>query len=902
MSYFFPLNTKSKVKPASILESFLYQILLPDISNTKNRSKAFKFLKNEDRLEELFKKNNGLIQLSPSFGCDFESSVKNTSKEGKKEHLEFIQNLSPEKLAVMTPFIRMYIVPKKFLNNPKDFKSNLIPISFSKEFDTDFYLKRQRGLGNALATAIPGQGQDTVSTSRGETAAILDLSLSRNYNTVGAQDFYNVNVKFYFSSFNVFAYKPAVEKQFLTGFGYGGDTVAALGASNVRYSKLIEQNNNDFQLVLHYGYTVDRTVSESIFPFSERSIIENFEQRYVAIKPYQNDISFDEFGGVTLNVTYSPEIDNILLDTIKFPTKIFENKEVFNIVQKDMSPLEINLSNQLEQAQKELKVANKNQVARKKLTSKVRSLKTKIAAYPAFRYAQLLGDLLNKEKSVYDLSVSGNKSGKGIDSKYTFNVTLKDGDKKTEILRETYTLKKIKKQVEKIKLERKDEKDLLILKDDKFLELTVSRMLPSMTTSSIKFVFLRDLISAVVKISNVDKNMPPIIFDNFPMILPDGKRYWCNMGDIPIRFKRIKGILQTFLVQSPGGDLRDFLKYIFSVVVPNTIVEEEQKKFLPQFSFNYVNFDISSWKSDNKNGKKAKELFLDGDKGDLIDFAKDYLDSSDAGASKHCIYVGVNPDITQQDTSLSLGTELPIDSDLFKNDDKLLKAGVVKTIIGNPRGVVQQINFSGESSEMFTNFLYAYRGSDKSSFNASSISNYNCTVQMYGNFALDFPGRFYIPAASIGYSPDYKDGERDRLLGNDFEIGGIYTIQTKTDTLSLTNMTYSSTVSGFQHLRESERSKREIKEKVDSNEKQKIIPTNSPKITISDYLYEQSGEYEQIYVKKSRAPVPSATPRVKSAADVGVTLPGSTPAPTPAPPPGGLFGRQAGGFKQFPEG
>jgi len=85
------------------------------------------------------------------------------------------------------------------------------------------------------------------------------------------------------------------------------------------------------------------------------------------------------------------------------------------------------------------------------------------------------------------------------------------------------------------------------------------------------------------------------------------------------------------------------------------------------------------------------------------------------------------------------------------------------------------------------------------------------------------------------------------------------------------------------------------------------VPNNTPKFTIYNYLYDLNEDYEKVFYKSVspnalKTTLGSATPRLRSATSVGETLPGSDPAPTPAPPPGGLFGRQAGGFNQFPEG
>ena len=63
MSFFIPLDQITKSKEQLIAESLLYQVILPQISNTKDRNKIFNFFKNEEYLESLLKRIKQLHSL-----------------------------------------------------------------------------------------------------------------------------------------------------------------------------------------------------------------------------------------------------------------------------------------------------------------------------------------------------------------------------------------------------------------------------------------------------------------------------------------------------------------------------------------------------------------------------------------------------------------------------------------------------------------------------------------------------------------------------------------------------------------------------------------------------------------------------------------------------------------------
>lgn len=910
MSFFIPLDQITKSKKQLIHESLLYQVFLPQISNTKDRNKIFNFFKNEEYLESLFKKNKTIAQLSPDFGCDFESSIKYTSKDGKKEHIEFIQNLTPEKLAVMTPFVRFYLVPNKALGNPDQVKSSAIPISFSKEFDTDFYLKRgSRGsagerIQNAVASVIPGQETSTNSISRGETAAIKSVSLARSYNNTGPTDPYSINVEFYFSSFNVFAYKPAVEKQFLTGIGYDGLARFGLGLSNLKYPSLIKLDQGDFTLVLHYGYNVDKTVSESIFSFTDRSIIERFEQKYIAISPYQNNITFDDRGGMTLSVVYQPSADNALSDTVNFKAKYFESQRMLSLVAKELNDEEKRYAKNLKALEEKLaKELRKSEV--KKIKQEISKIKTAIIKKPVFRFSQLLKTHLKKNKQVNKIFISTDFSNKGLDKKYTVKLELEDGRKNKQTINETYVLKDIKTVIQGIKDTKKD-KDPLILKNDKVLEEMVDKLLPK-TQTTIRFVFLRDFITSIFELYEDEKRkMPPIIFGNFPMTLPNGKKYWCNIGDIPIKLERINAAFMSYFKQSSGGNIRIFIEYFLLDVLPQLLSDDKIKNSIPTLSFSYWNFDGQKWASDNSSGKLAAKLYLANNSKKLIEFSKNYLDDTSLSSAKQCMYLGPIPTVTNQDSKLFLGNEVDIASDsFFKNNTALLNAGVIKAMIGNAKGVVQTLTFSSTTSDLFNNVLSTIKNQDGelTSVLAASVSNYSCNIQIHGTTAIDFPAKVYIPAATIGYSPSYSGDVNRGAIFQDFELGGLYQITNATDNINLETMQYTKAITGFNILRESDAARQDRKDIVNSDKKKILVPDNAPKFNIYNYLYDLNEDYENAFYKSTPPTSVPVAPRLRSVTSAGATPPGSTPTSTPAPPPGGLFGRLAGGFTSvIPEG
>ena len=139
MDIYFPSKSIDNVKDEK--NNFLIQVLLPHISTGDKNNKIRNFFKAQAI------KNKKIIQLDSSYQNDFIAKARFNSILDRKEHLKFFQSLTQEQKAAMSPYARLLLVP-----NPSVFKGDMeasaIPLSFSKAFDLDFFLNKNK-VGNS---------------------------------------------------------------------------------------------------------------------------------------------------------------------------------------------------------------------------------------------------------------------------------------------------------------------------------------------------------------------------------------------------------------------------------------------------------------------------------------------------------------------------------------------------------------------------------------------------------------------------------------------------------------------------------------------------------------------------------------------------------------------------------
>jgi len=305
MDFYIPAYTSDE-KGSTVEQQILTQVLLPQISNKSADGYLYANIK-QQQIKNLkkFPKSN-LISLHPSFGCDFESYAKNAKTEMRKEHVQIMEKIKTEKLSALTPYAQFYLVDRSSGNKIQDLKKNAIPIIFNKSFDIEYFIK------NRGKTA-----------SRGEGAGIKSITVNRQYDITGDFDPITLNAQFFFSSYDVFIRKPAVDKGRLYGVSYKSNLSGPFVGTNfferakfVTYKELIrrppKKDDEDsqvkgFNLLLEYGWTFSEGVSPLILTPKEREVINKFEKSYFVLNALQHSINFNADGSFTLNVEYIPK-------------------------------------------------------------------------------------------------------------------------------------------------------------------------------------------------------------------------------------------------------------------------------------------------------------------------------------------------------------------------------------------------------------------------------------------------------------------------------------------------------------------------------------------------------------------------------------------------------------------
>ena len=303
MDFYLPVYTTDE-KQTKVEQQLLTQVLLPQISNKSSDSYLYQNIKEQQFINLTKFENSNLLSLHPTFGCDFESYARNSKPKEKKEHVELMENIKSETLALLTPYAQFYLVSDTAGKKVEDIKKNAVPIVFNKSFDTDFFLNNRN------------------TTSRGEGAGIQSLTVNRKYDITGDFDPISLNARFFFSSYETFVTKPAVDKSRIYGVSYksnlGGTAVGTGFFEKVKlltYKELIrrppkrddDNSVKGFNLLLEYGWTYSDSTSLALLTPKQRAVIDKYEKNYFLINAKEHSINFNQDGSFTLDVEYIPK-------------------------------------------------------------------------------------------------------------------------------------------------------------------------------------------------------------------------------------------------------------------------------------------------------------------------------------------------------------------------------------------------------------------------------------------------------------------------------------------------------------------------------------------------------------------------------------------------------------------
>jgi len=901
MDLFYPSKQVTVDKKSSLDQAFLIQSLLPHIANSKNKNKIYKFFKEyqKQQINEDYDLNKRIIYLNTSYGCNFESELRFSSIDERNEHIEMMQNLTTVQKAALVPYIRMYLVPNPYTKSEIDLKRNAIPLAFGKSFDLNFYLDRREGsINDRLEKRIKSTFNNKTkiqSASRGELAAIQSMNVSRVYNQTNIFDPIDIDMSFYFSSFNVFAHKPAIEASsgfntYLNRLSQGGGISSFFkDIKDLRYTELITLQNKDYKLVLEYGWNIDNAVSEQVFNFRDKARIKKFEKSFYLLNPQDHSINFNEDGSFTMNVKYVPSTIDSVFKSVDFKTGIFFNEKIYKKIKGATTQ---NIRDKVQKIKLLQKIQYSDPAKEIKRLKDVSKLTEELSNLKSANYINLFDKFVKESKLNYSALIETSKTN---DNKYTFKTTLArkfrfsadtsqppiGADGKQVVVSKTYDPVKIRRDIlqirEKNKLRSEDlapdqrlksidflglsekftrfDQDAVEEERDEIEELEKEIFNDLLTLSDrkiLKFMFFRDILSVLVQMAKVagqKDEIPYFVLGNFPMPLPNGRKYWCNVGDIPVEMKILKATLRTFFNQRPKASFKDFLYYFLQDVFPSLVVQRQQRSALPTISFPFFHFNQKKWIADSKTRKNYTDL-IDGKKGSLKKFAKSYFNDADFDGSIGCLFVGQTPRLSIENSGFYLGRNVKIASEAFlKDDNSLLKVGIGKMIIGSSNGLVKNLRFNSSGDQYINNLNYELNKQKPGvgPILISSAYQYTVNATLYGNRIHEFSNLIYIPAGSIGYSPLSPQDALKRVGFEDFEIGGLYVINNIRDQIDLKNGTYVKNISASTVKRESQLVSFALELAKKDVDKEVLFPTNGILYNFAQYIYDNSEVIDQVY-------------------------------------------------------
>ena len=843
MDIFFPSKSVDETDKEQL--KFLTEVILPQIATGDKNNKIRKFFKESPQ------NNKKIIQFDSSYQNDFFALTRFNSLAKRQDHLKFFQSLTQEQKAAMSPYARLLLVPNPSLVKG-DMEASSVPLSFSKAFDLDSYLNKNdlgknsfknfgSRVGNNLQSPFRPSATPIESTSRGELAALQSFTVNRIHNQTAQFEPTKINMNFYFSSFDVFAYKPAIEKDSWLGSKFqqfrrflAGQNLS-VEPSDLRYTELIALDlpKKPTRLVLEYGWNVSPTVSSKLISPNEKALIEKFEKSYFMLSPQEHNINFNEDGSFTLSVEYETVEYESLKRTSDFKANIYKNRQMYKIIKAEVKEdlqSQIDRYYQLEKEIKEQKNVNKRIILETQL-SKVEKELNKVSAKT---YVKIFEEYFKKNNLIYRANYKSTVDSDNSNATAVLKISDRANERSVQETK-TYDLNEIKKKIKKGLEEKKiaeDEINLFI--DDSFVN--AFKKLFTGKKESVDFILTRDLASFISDLSGT-KESPHIVFDNIALQKEDGGRYWCNLGDIPIPLIDLKTAFLVFLKAQPNANLIDLMHYVFQDLIPKVLSPNDNSGGSnPQISFPRVSFDFLKWQKNNSVNKDGYKKLFNGDKKYLKEFSKEYCAGTTINGSGGCLVVTQTPSLNFANSKMFIGKNVKIAEQTFFNDEtKLLQNGIMRLVVGSSDGVLQTLNFNSNKDPAVTNIAIERRRARSNTPQSllQSAFQYSLSATLFGNRAYDFTNLVYIPAAGIGYSPRIDGGSN--LNYSDFQLGGLYLILTATDTMNLESGVFTKTINASSQKMESELLNKNLKA---ARGNTAVYPNNEPNISLPKYFIE----------------------------------------------------------------
>lgn len=849
MEIYLPKSTTDDSE--NLQQAFLTQVFLPQISAKGNS--LYKFHKDFYNLYEQngYSPEMKTLYFDPGYECEFENYVRATKKEDFVKHLEFIENIEPKQLAVLSPFARFYVgKPNDFLKD----KKSAIPIYFDKRFDSDYFVKN-------------------TTNSRGEAAGLTKITINRQYNITGDYDPITIKASFFFSSYEVLVHKPAVRKENIVDLLSSNQT-------EIFYTELLKIREG-FALILEYGWNVNDGVAEDILSREQKEIINKHEKSYLKLNATKHNLNFNEDGSLTVDVDYVVVPLQQLRQANKWKDGLFlykskkgefdKNEKEINELKKEFDEQNKNLKGLIEDLKKEkdadaIKDFNKD-IADKNII--IAGIKSKIDEKKNFYANEFLSFLDNEgKKREYKIKIEKIEQNKP-ERVVSFELNYGLSNFKESKIYDPDTFDQNNKQ------------KIIDLFDTNLPETNVE-------LEPTYFYFFRDIFEAAIKLNNLsDENnkSPTFIISNIPIPLADSRKFWANVGDIPIEKKELLSILIEYFNTYPNGTLKQFIEFFILRAIPQRVISKSCRAAFPRISYTYFPY---------KEGKFSfvldKQDLFNKKEGTLEKLAENSFQDNDISSTQGCFVITQAPGLITENSRFNLASSLGLFKEsFFKNEKEVRKYGFAKLVIGSPKGVLKRLNFNSNSDPAFTNYFYEVNKSKEGAPESLISSNfqYTANAELFGSKIYQFTGFVHIPSYSIGKrtpnvdfergvasSDLYKEYKKDLNSAQDFALGGLYYILNSTENLDLTRGSYTRNLSMFRQISEANLVLQELTTYKEGNfNKEVLFPSTSLDVSFSKYINTPK------IIKKPEAPptaisVPAPYPKLKTPTIGGVIGPG----------------------------
>jgi len=787
-------NLERTANDEATLQYFLSRIITPQLAKDEVARKFF-----SEFYEQKFKNANGkVLGLHPKFKTSLErniipgksnAEIKENyikSQEQKQKYVDFMLKMKPEQQAALSPHIQLYILPRKKNGKFENYKKRKI-ISFDKK------------------TALSGYGR-LPEFGKGDGAGIQNVTVSREYATANMFDPGVIKITYFFQSYQVFAEKVASAPKW-----HGLST----HDPDLRYTELIRPNSfrSNAPLVLEYGWNVADSVSDDIIARGMKEII-NAEEKKVFVMDYAgHNFEFADDASIKLTVEYV----GIGLDAFHKGTRLttsFGNTKVNRLTMKKLKELagvdkKAATLLGLYESVKRNKECIESQLQGRKCTRPpfdapgmdkkqqkenineiqglIRQDRANIQAQYTQYFPAIFEAVLEDNLGIYDGTYSVNYTFKEKElqtAKVDFKVKYAGIEGGIELSRTaTYDVKEVVKQLqEKIDKDPPVGDKLISTEGSQFLDKQIGKILRTSFGAfkkggkkTFKFTTIRDIVMAIYRIADEDIKdggvsdkgdvvksiLPYVMLGNILVALPDGQKYWCNIGDVFVDLKvfrlYLKAVLRKNKTIGAGTLISLLMRDLVSAVLYDGIDPTYQVPIKYQV---YGYTGALSWNQSQE----------------IIQGAEDPLKNSFAlmisnEAHNRLIHYHAGPNNFYNNSDLMT----PQTSTLFAQDvfnkTRNLDLGYYRVLIGAAAGLLKKVSFSPTENPHYQTLLLLLNSTNTNWLFAPYFYAANLTT--FGNNVYGVAGIFNIPAANLGI-------EKEKEVG----LSGFYLIKSVTDVIT----------------------------------------------------------------------------------------------------------------------